>query len=102
MSTINIITQNKDIASVFAVTAAILTIPLVAMQFTQEVNWGLEDFIAMGILLCGTGLLIILASRMIKSTTHKAIAILALIALFLLTWVHLAVGIVDTWPLAGS
>jgi hypothetical protein len=27
---------------------------------------------------------------------------LVILALVLVTWVHLAVGIVDTWPFAGS
>jgi hypothetical protein len=26
----------------------LLLLPLVAMQFTREVNWGLEDFLAAG------------------------------------------------------
>lgn len=77
-------------------------IPLVAMQFTSEVDWTMFDFIVMGILISGTGLMIVLASRMIKNPTHRAIAIMALIAVLLITWVHLAVGIVDSWPLAGS
>jgi hypothetical protein len=98
----NIILKNKDISSVFAITASILMIPLVAMQFTQEVDWKLLDFVLMGILISGTGLLIVIASRKIKNINHRALAIVALIATLLIVWVHLAVGIVDTWPLAGS
>src|ERR1041385_1445087 len=36
-------------------TASMLMVPLVAMQFTGEVNWSTGDFIVMGVLLFGTG-----------------------------------------------
>jgi hypothetical protein len=39
-------------------TAFILLLPLGAMQFTDEVNWGVFDFVAAGILLGGSGLLL--------------------------------------------
>jgi hypothetical protein len=39
-------------------TALILLVPLVAMQFTDEVNWGVADFVLAGALLGGTGLLL--------------------------------------------
>ncbi len=93
--------QNKDIASVFVVTASILMVPLVAMQFTGEVKWNLSDFIIMGTLLVGTGLLLVLASRKIKNINHRVAAIVALLAALLLIWIELAVGIVGT-PFSGS
>jgi Kef-type K+ transport system membrane component KefB len=93
---------NEDIACVFVVTALILMVPLVAMQFTLEVNWDITDFIVMGTLLSSVGLLIMLAKRTVKNTNHRVVVILALLAAFLLIWAHLAVGIVDTWPFAGS
>jgi uncharacterized membrane protein len=52
-----IIMRNKNIIRIALVTAAILAIPLVAMQFTDEVDWGLSDFIIIGALLLGTGLM---------------------------------------------
>lgn len=101
MKNTNIITKNKDFASVFAVTAVVLMVPLVAMQFTSEVNWDHTDFIVMGILLISIGLLIVLASRKIKRISHRIIAIVALLASLLLIWAELAVGIFGT-PFAGS
>ena len=97
----NSITQNKDIASVFVVTAAILMIPLIAMQFSDEWDWNLFDFIIMGTLLVSTGMLIVLASRKIKNINYRLAVIFALIAAFLITWAELAVGVFGT-PFAGS
>ncbi len=97
----NIITHNKDIAGVFVVTAGILMIPLVAMQFTNEVDWDLTDFIVMGALLFFVGLLIALAGRKIKDVRYRIAVILVLLGIFFLTWAELAVGIFGT-PFAGS
>ena len=70
-----------------------MLIPLVAMQFTEEVHWTLSDFIVGGALLFGTGLIIDLIVRNIKNTTYRYIlAIIALIVLILI-WIELAVGI---------
>jgi hypothetical protein len=48
--------KSKNIGRLLIGTAAILMIPLVAMQFSDEVNWGLMDFVIIGILLIGAGL----------------------------------------------
>jgi hypothetical protein len=93
--------QNKDVIGVFAVTGALLLIPLIAMQFTTEVDWDLRDFIIMGILLSGTGILIILATSKLRDSTHRAFAILGLLIVFLLIWAELAVGVFGS-PFAGS
>ena len=50
-----------------AVVAFILLIPLVAMQFTKEVNWDLFDFAFMGTVLFGAGLAYELVARKAKS-----------------------------------
>lgn len=108
----NIIARNKDIASVFIMTAAILMLPLLAMIFdwqvpepgysiSSEVDWGPFDFVVMGTLLSGTGLLIVLALRKIKDTPRWAAIIIALLLAFLLIWAELAVGIFGS-PFAGS
>lgn len=97
-----IVKQNKDITSVLITTAGILMLPLIGMQFNQEVDWKLLDFMLMGILISGTGLLMVLVARKVKNSMYRATIIMALLGAIFLTWVHLAVGIVDTWPLAGS
>ena len=95
------ILNNKDFATVFFVTAAILLVPLVAMQFSDDWNWDLSDFVTIGILLVSTGLLIALASRKINNINYRAAAIIALVVSLLLIWTELAVGLFGS-PLAGS
>lgn len=97
----SIVMRNKDVASVFVVTAAILMVPLVAMAFTSEVQWGVFDFAVMGTLLVGTGMLMVLASRKIQSIGRRVIVIFTLLIALLLTWAELAVGVFGS-PFAGS
>ena len=97
----SIVHKNKDIVGVFVVTGLILMIPLVAMQFTEEVDWNLFDFVVMGILMIGTGLLMVLATRRIKNRDYQVVTIIALLVLFLLVWAEGAVGVFGS-PFAGS
>ena len=70
------------------------------MQFTDEVNWNLFDFIIAGTLLIGTGLIIQLVLRKTKKIKYRIIIVAALLIVFLLIWAELAVGIFGT-PLSG-
>ena len=78
---------------VVLITALILSIPAVAMQFTDEVNWDATDFVVMGALLLITGVALeIVAARLLR-TSHKLIAACVVLAAFLYLWAELAVGI---------
>lgn len=88
---------NKNIIRIALATIAILLIPFAAMQFTDEVAWGLEDFVAVGILLFGIGLSYELLSRKARSTKQRAIIGATLLAVLLYLWAELAVGIFTNW-----
>lgn len=77
-------------------TACILMAPLVAMQFTDEVNWDETDFIVMGALLFGAGLTYVLITRMSDSIAYKAAVGIAVAAGFILIWINLAVGLIGS------
>ena len=94
-------TQNKRIIGIVLTVALILFIPLIAMQFTDEVNWTLFDFMVMGLLLLGTGLLCELAMRKVKNMNYLISIIVLFLIAFLLIWAELAVGIFGS-PFAGS
>jgi hypothetical protein len=80
----------------WAVAALILLLPLVAMQFTDEVNWDVADFAFAGALLIGTGVTYELAVRKTGDTAYRSAVGVALAAAFILAWMNLAVGIIGT------
>lgn len=83
----------KSISYVVAVTAAVLMIPLVAMQFTGEVDWTGSDFVVAGILLMVTGLGFVFASRKVKTATQRVLVGGMIALAFLFVWAEMAVGI---------
>lgn len=93
--------RNKRLYLILAVIVAILLVPFFAMQFTSEVNWDGKDFIAMGLLLLITGLICELILRKVKSAKGRLLFCGAILLVFVLIWVELAVGIFGT-PFAGS
>jgi len=80
----------------WAVAALVLLVPLIAMQFTEKVNWDVADFAVAGALLVGTGVTYELAVRKTGDTAYRAAVGVALAAAFILVWVNGAVGIIGT------
>ena len=93
--------KNKRLKFILLTVVFLLLIPLVAMQFTNEVNWTPLDFIVAGVLLLGTGLIFELVMRKVTKIQHRIALCIAILAAFLIVWAELAVGIFGT-PFAGS
>ena len=93
--------KSNRLVIILSIAFVILLIPLIAMQFTEEVNWEVPDFIIAGILLLGTGFLMELVIRKIKKQQYRILLIGALAILLILIWVELAVGVFGT-PLVGN
>jgi hypothetical protein len=94
-------TQNQRLAGIVLTAVTLLFIPLLAMQFTSEVNWDVFDFLIAGILLIGTGLLCEMVLRKVKKMKHRIVLCGAILLGLLIVWAELAVGIFGT-PFAGS
>jgi hypothetical protein len=90
------IMQNKRLIGILLAVAFLLLVPLVAMQFTDEVNWTETDFIVMGALLLGTGLLYELAARRTGNIAYRAAVGVAVVTALILVWMNLAVGIIGS------
>lgn len=93
--------EDKRLMVIMFTVACLLLIPLVAMQFTEEVKWDVTDFIVAGGLLFGTGLLCEFVMRKVNKTKHRIIFCGIILAVLFLIWVELAVGIFGS-PFAGS
>ena len=76
--------------------AGLILLPLVAMQVTQEVNWGVDDFVFAVALVGGTGATFELAVRTTASRAYRAAVGVALAAAFILVWGNLAVGMIGS------
>lgn len=92
---------NKRLIGILASIPLLLLIPLIAMQFTPEVNWKGFDFLAAAILLLGAGLSLEFVLRRLPQRRDRIIAAIVFIILLLLIWAELAVGLFGT-PFAGS
>lgn len=79
----------------------VLLVPLVAMFFTEEVDWNLPDFIFAGILLAGVGVAYQLIVTGSKNNTRQAVIGIMLAAAIVLLWAEMAVGVFGS-PIAGS
>ena len=73
---------------------ALLLIPLIAMQFTSEVEWTLSDFVFAAVMIGGAGVAYEISLRLSASWAYRAGAAVAVLAAFLLIWINAAVGII--------
>lgn len=87
---------SKSLLLLALATGLLLLIPLVAMQFTREVNWTFSDFVFAGVLLFGTGLTYLLIARKWNSTAYKLGVGVGVAAGLMLVWANAAVGLVGS------
>lgn len=80
-------------AALWGLAGILLLLPAIAMQFTSEVAWGGEDFLAAALIIGGAGLAIELAVRLLCTPAQRYLAGGAAVLLALAIWAELAVGI---------
>jgi len=85
--------SRKGLLRVVLGTAAILLVPLVAMQFTREVNWTGSDFLVAAVLLLGAGSVLDLLLRRLPNRRQRLAGAGLLGLAFAYVWAELAVGI---------
>jgi len=91
----------KSIKLGFAVTSFILMTPLVAMLFTSEVNWEIENFAVAAMLLFVLVFTLSMLHKKIKLKKNRHLVLVIILMFFLLLWAELAVGIFNS-PIAGN
>ena len=92
----------KPLMIVGIITLILLMVPLIAMQFTTEVNWSISDFIIMAALIFGTGSAYVLISRLVNNGIYKLATAVSLGTVFFMIWSNLAVGLIGAGPHAGN
>lgn len=88
--------ENKRLIGIVLAVAFILLIPLIG-----KAPWTLFDFVVMGVLLLGTGLMCEFVMRKVKKIEHRILLCGTALFVCFLIWAELAVGIFGT-PFAGS
>jgi hypothetical protein len=74
-------------------TGLLLLVPLVAMQFTDEVDWGRGDFVVAGGLLFGAAMIYVVAARLARRPSQRAAIAGAVLFGLAVVWAELAVGL---------
>ncbi len=74
------------------VTATVLSVPVLAMRLTDEVQWNVADFIVAGSLLIGAGVAFELLAPQHHGTRRRILVGVGVLAVLLLAWIVLAVG----------
>lgn len=80
----------------WSVPAILLLLPLVAMQFTDEVNWTASDFLFAAVLFGSVGLAFEFIVRKSSSLAYRSGAACAVAAAFLTIWANGAVGMIGS------
>lgn len=88
----SLLMTNTAFAWLALATCLLLLVPLIAMQFTSEVNWSVMDFVVMGALLMGSGSLYVLIARRVPPRRRLVMGLLFAVAV-LYIWTELAVGV---------
>lgn len=73
----------------------LLALPAAAMLVTGEVNWGLEDFAVMGVMLVALCAGLEAAMNWLTALRWRISAMTLAGMVFLTLWAHLAVGLFD-------
>jgi hypothetical protein len=74
---------------------ALLALPAIAMQFSDEVRWDREDFLAMGAMLLTLGLGLEATFGLVRQGKARVLIAALLVLGFFAVWAELAVGIFD-------
>jgi hypothetical protein len=93
--------SKRSSLKLLGITLLLMLIPLMANWLNNEFHWKFGDFILMGAMIYGLGLISLILMNVAKNKILRCIVTGLFFLLFLLIWVELAVGIFDT-PFGGS
>jgi hypothetical protein len=82
----------RVVAWIFAL--LLLLAPLVAMQFTTEVNWSVADFALFALMLAAAGTALEFLITKSRHLSYQLAAAIAVLSSFVLVWLNVAVGLI--------
>ena len=71
----------------------LLIFPLIGTILSDQVDWGILDFLIMGVILLFVGIAIAVVSQKIKQPRKRLFYNFVILLIFFLLWAELAVGI---------
>lgn len=86
--------RRKKLLLPIIIILVLLAIPLIAMQFTESVDWSLLDFVVMGALLIGLWMSSILVSKKVKRKQTRPWLLVLVTLVFVMIWIEITVGII--------
>ena len=92
----------QTIPGVALATVLLLLVPWLAMQYTDEVNWSLADFLIAGVLLFSAGLSYVLITQSATNFIYRTAIAAAMGTTIFLIWANLAVGLIGAGPNPGN
>jgi hypothetical protein len=93
--------NNKRLSFMLLGSACLLLLPLVAMQFTDAMQWSAFDFMVAAVLLLGACFTFEFFARRGHTTAYRVTVGVVIAMALLIVWLELAVGIFGS-PWAGS
>jgi len=85
----NLLITKDRVFLILLIVLMILLAPLIAMFFTNEVNWDITDFIVAGVLLSLFGYLSEVLTKVPNNKIQSIVIRLMVIGLFVFVWVSL-------------
>ena len=82
-------------------TLALLAIPFIAFQLTEEVKWSTMDFVIAASLIFSSGLVGRIIYQRMKASPYRNLFLFLFALLVVLIWAELAVGLFNS-PISGS
>lgn len=87
----DIINKNAVFAWIGLAVMILLAVPLLAMQISGDIKWGVFDFIFSGLILYAAGTFFVLLTRKYRHERRLVGTVLAFVVIWL--WAELAVGL---------
>jgi len=88
--------RNPWRAFAWGLVAILILLPAIAMQFTNEVAWGPEDFLAIGVMLAFGAICVEIGLKVSPNHLYMIAMVITVGTGFLLTFVNLAVGVIGS------